>query len=112
MSPRRPRATVLLARGDGTSPTRVPSPRAGREIEARGEKLRRPNDVLKEVCYVRKWYLSSQLLCNACTDHDAMAVCLQGDVIVSFDGVQVGSEGTVPFRSTERIAFRYLISQK
>lgn len=36
----------------------------------------------------------------------------QGDVIVSFDGVQVGCEGTVPFRSTERIAFRYLISQK
>lgn len=36
----------------------------------------------------------------------------QGDVIVSFDGVHVGCEGTVPFRSTERIAFRYLISQK
>lgn len=36
----------------------------------------------------------------------------QGDVIVSFDGVRVGSEGTVPFRSSERIAFRYLISQK
>ncbi|KAF7152262.1 hypothetical protein RHSIM_Rhsim01G0280000 [Rhododendron simsii] len=36
----------------------------------------------------------------------------QGDVIVSFDGVNVGCEGTVPFRSTERIAFRYLISQR
>ncbi|KAF5196937.1 Protease do-like 2 protein, partial [Thalictrum thalictroides] len=36
----------------------------------------------------------------------------QGDVIVSFDGINVGSEGTVPFRSTERIAFRYLISEK
>lgn len=36
----------------------------------------------------------------------------QGDVIVSFDDVHVGSEGTVPFRSNERIAFRYLISQK
>ncbi|XP_020586865.1 protease Do-like 2, chloroplastic isoform X2 [Phalaenopsis equestris] len=36
----------------------------------------------------------------------------EGDVIVSFDGVPVGCEGTVPFRSTERIAFRYLISQK
>ncbi|CAA7399957.1 unnamed protein product [Spirodela intermedia] len=33
----------------------------------------------------------------------------EGDVIVSFDGVQIGCEGTVPFRSTERIAFRYLI---
>lgn len=37
---------------------------------------------------------------------------IQGDVIVSFDDVRVGCEGTVPFRSTERIAFRYLISQK
>ncbi|CAL9069315.1 unnamed protein product [Musa banksii] len=42
----------------------------------------------------------------------ASDVLKEGDVIVSFDGVQVGSEGTVPFRSTERIAFRYLISQK
>ncbi|GMP99960.1 hypothetical protein CsSME_00047232 [Camellia sinensis var. sinensis] len=43
---------------------------------------------------------------------DASNVLKEGDVIVSFDGVHVGSEGTVPFRSTERIAFRYLISQK
>lgn len=39
-------------------------------------------------------------------------VLKEGDVIVNFDGVPIGSEGTVPFRSTERIAFRYLISQK
>ncbi|KAL9235805.1 hypothetical protein vseg_010540 [Gypsophila vaccaria] len=43
---------------------------------------------------------------------DAHNVLKEGDVIVSFDGVRVGCEGTVPFRSTERIAFRYLISQK
>ncbi|KAF8394501.1 hypothetical protein HHK36_020711 [Tetracentron sinense] len=43
---------------------------------------------------------------------DANNVLKEGDVIVSFDGVHVGSEGTVPFRSSERIAFRYLISQK
>ncbi|KAK8654302.1 hypothetical protein V6N13_128273 [Hibiscus sabdariffa] len=43
---------------------------------------------------------------------DAHNVLKQGDVIVSFDDVHVGSEGTVPFRSNERIAFRYLISQK
>ncbi|OMO77851.1 Peptidase S1 [Corchorus capsularis] len=43
---------------------------------------------------------------------DAYNVLKEGDVIVSFDGVNVGSEGTVPFRSNERIAFRYLISQK
>ncbi|GAA0139699.1 hypothetical protein Leryth_004902 [Lithospermum erythrorhizon] len=43
---------------------------------------------------------------------DASNVLKEGDVIVSFDGVRVGSEGTVPFRTNERIAFRYLISQK
>ncbi|CAN4093133.1 unnamed protein product [Withania somnifera] len=43
---------------------------------------------------------------------DVSNVLKEGDVIVSFDGVRVGCEGTVPFRSSERIAFRYLISQK
>ncbi|KAJ4846219.1 Protease Do-like 2, chloroplastic [Turnera subulata] len=43
---------------------------------------------------------------------DANRVLKEGDVIVSFDDVRVGYEGTVPFRSNERIAFRYLISQK
>uniref|UniRef100_A0A0E0KYG2 PDZ domain-containing protein n=1 Tax=Oryza punctata TaxID=4537 RepID=A0A0E0KYG2_ORYPU len=42
----------------------------------------------------------------------ASKVLRKGDVITSFDGVAVGCEGTVPFRSTERIAFRYLTSQK
>ncbi|KAG8067187.1 hypothetical protein GUJ93_ZPchr0005g14300 [Zizania palustris] len=42
----------------------------------------------------------------------ASRVLKKGDVITSFDGVAVGCEGTVPFRSTERIAFRYLTSQK
>ncbi|GFQ02331.1 protease Do-like 2 chloroplastic [Phtheirospermum japonicum] len=43
---------------------------------------------------------------------DASNVLKEGDVIVSFDNVRVGCEGTVPFRSSERIAFRYLISKK
>ncbi|XP_024032027.1 protease Do-like 2, chloroplastic isoform X3 [Morus notabilis] len=43
---------------------------------------------------------------------DVHNVLKKGDVIVSFDDVHVGCEGTVPFRSNERIAFRYLISQK
>ena len=30
----------------------------------------------------------------------------------SFDDVHIGSDGTVPFRSGERISFTYLISQK
>ncbi|CAA2996822.1 protease Do-like 2, chloroplastic [Olea europaea subsp. europaea] len=43
---------------------------------------------------------------------DASNVLKKGDVIVSFDDVRVGCEGTVPFQTTERIAFRFLISQK
>ncbi|XP_010545055.1 PREDICTED: protease Do-like 2, chloroplastic [Tarenaya hassleriana] len=43
---------------------------------------------------------------------DANNLLKEGDVIVSFDDVHVGCEGTVPFRTNERIAFRYLISQK
>ncbi|CAI0446092.1 unnamed protein product [Linum tenue] len=43
---------------------------------------------------------------------DANRVLKEGDVIVSFDNVKVGCEGTVPFRSNECIAFRFLISQK
>ncbi|KAL1550224.1 Protease Do-like 2, chloroplastic [Salvia divinorum] len=42
----------------------------------------------------------------------ASHVLKEGDVIVSFSNIRVGCEGTVPFRSTERIAFRYLVSQK
>lgn len=47
-----------------------------------------------------------------CSNNYLHFLAFQGDVIVSFDGIHIGSEGTVPFRSTERIAFRYLISQK
>ncbi|XP_051142792.1 protease Do-like 2, chloroplastic isoform X2 [Andrographis paniculata] len=43
---------------------------------------------------------------------NASNILKEGDVIVSFENVHVGSEGTVPFRTSERIAFRYLISQK
>ncbi|KAK6937449.1 hypothetical protein RJ641_030957, partial [Dillenia turbinata] len=50
-------------------------------------------------------------------ENPALRACLkvpsnEGDVIVSFDGVHVGCEGTVPFLSNECIAFSYLISQK
>eukprot|EP00891_Asterochloris_glomerata_P000409 jgi/Astpho2/409/fgenesh1_pm.00011_%23_7_t len=34
------------------------------------------------------------------------------DVITHFDGVQVSSDGTVPFRAGERISFGFLTSQK
>ncbi|KAH9329282.1 hypothetical protein KI387_001390, partial [Taxus chinensis] len=42
----------------------------------------------------------------------AKDVLRAGDVIVSFDGVPVANEGTVPFRFSERIAFGFLISEK
>ena len=35
-----------------------------------------------------------------------------GDVLLSFEGVDIGSDGTVPFRLGERINFSFLISQK
>lgn len=34
------------------------------------------------------------------------------DIILSFDGVNVANDGTVPFRHGERIGFSYLVSQK
>lgn len=34
------------------------------------------------------------------------------DIILSFDGVDVANDGTVPFRHGERIGFSYLVSQK
>ncbi|KAL2320098.1 hypothetical protein Fmac_029067 [Flemingia macrophylla] len=34
------------------------------------------------------------------------------DVILSFDGVNIANDGTIPFRHGERIGFSYLVSQK
>ncbi|CAN1725949.1 Protease Do-like 9 [Linum perenne] len=34
------------------------------------------------------------------------------DVLLSFDGVKIANDGTVPFRHGERIGFSYLVSQK
>ncbi|KAJ9562691.1 hypothetical protein OSB04_007851 [Centaurea solstitialis] len=39
-------------------------------------------------------------------------VLCPSDVILSFDGVKVANDGTVPFRHGERIGFSYLVSQK
>ncbi len=36
----------------------------------------------------------------------------KGDVLLSFDGTQIGNDGTVAFRSGERINFSYLVSEK
>ncbi|GAQ91114.1 HrtA/DegP protease [Klebsormidium nitens] len=42
----------------------------------------------------------------------AYNVLKEGDVILSFDGIPIANDGTVPFRSGERISFGYLVSQK
>ena len=34
------------------------------------------------------------------------------DVLLSFDGVPIADDGTVPFRTGERISFHYLVSEK
>ncbi|KXZ47287.1 hypothetical protein GPECTOR_36g14 [Gonium pectorale] len=39
-------------------------------------------------------------------------VLRQNDVLLSFDGVGIANDGTVPFRSGERISFSYLVSNK
>ncbi|XP_066376432.1 protease Do-like 9 isoform X2 [Miscanthus floridulus] len=39
--------------------------------------------------------------------------CLQpSDIVLSFDGIDIANDGTVPFRHGERIGFSYLVSQK
>lgn len=43
---------------------------------------------------------------------NAASLLKPGDIIMSFDNVQIASDGTVPFRTGERIAFSYLTSQK
>lgn len=39
-------------------------------------------------------------------------VLKQYDILLSFDGVDIACDGTVPFRSGERIGFSYLVSKK
>lgn len=42
-------------------------------------------------------------------------VLKKGDILLSFDGIDIandGTDGTVPFRSGERISFNYLVSKK
>ncbi|CAD6339714.1 unnamed protein product [Miscanthus lutarioriparius] len=39
--------------------------------------------------------------------------CLQpSDIVLSFDGIDIANDGTVPFKHGERIGFSYLVSQK
>ncbi|CAD6337117.1 unnamed protein product [Miscanthus lutarioriparius] len=39
--------------------------------------------------------------------------CLQpSDIVLSFNGIDIANDGTVPFRHGERIGFSYLVSQK
>jgi hypothetical protein len=51
-------------------------------------------------------------LTNTLPMHCRMPVSLPGDVLLSFDGTPIANDGTVPFRSGERISFSYLTSTK
>lgn len=42
----------------------------------------------------------------------ANKVLKKGDILLSFDGIDIANDGTVPFRSGERISFNYLVSKK
>jgi len=42
----------------------------------------------------------------------AQKVLKPGDVLMEFDGEVVANDGTVPFRTDERISFTYLVAQK
>ena len=39
-------------------------------------------------------------------------VLKKGDILLSFDSIDIANDGTVPFRSGERISFNYLVSKK
>lgn len=39
-------------------------------------------------------------------------VLQKGDVITQYDGVKIGNDGTIPYRSGERINFKYLVTSK
>ncbi|KAK9820002.1 hypothetical protein WJX72_005011 [[Myrmecia] bisecta] len=66
---------------------------------------------------LRSWYSMGPgrkgvLVRHIAPTSNAAKLLKPDDVIMRFDGVQVACDGTVPFRSGERIAFNYLISQK
>ena len=42
----------------------------------------------------------------------AGALLKRGDIVLAFDGTDIANDGTVPFRSGERISFSYLVSKK
>ncbi|XP_059432692.1 protease Do-like 10, mitochondrial isoform X2 [Corylus avellana] len=43
---------------------------------------------------------------------DAYNILKKDDIILTFDGVPIANDGTVPFRNRERITFDYLVSMK
>ncbi|KAL2482112.1 Protease Do-like 10 [Forsythia ovata] len=43
---------------------------------------------------------------------DAYKVLKKDDIVLSFDGVPIANDGTVPFRNRERITFDHLVSMK
>mmetsp|Transcript_10950 Transcript_10950/g.22820 ORF Transcript_10950/g.22820 Transcript_10950/m.22820 type:complete len:309 (-) Transcript_10950:286-1212(-) len=52
------------------------------------------------------------LICRVEPLTSAFHMLKRADILLSFNGVNVANNGTVPFRSGERISFTYLVSQK
>jgi S1-C subfamily serine protease len=52
------------------------------------------------------------LLCQIEPLAPAYSALQKEDILVSFDGVAIANDGTVPFRQGERIGFSYLVSKK
>lgn len=52
------------------------------------------------------------LIRNLNPTSDAATALKPDDVVMRFDGIEISNDGTVPFRTGERIAFSYLISNK
>ena len=55
---------------------------------------------------------SGILIRNVSPTSSSQGVLKPGDVVLEFEGIEVANDGTVPFRTDERISFTYLVAQK
>jgi hypothetical protein len=104
-----PSSTFLCARSHGPRPA-LPSEPSRRPRKTTSPRARpAPKfDSRVRLCFFAPGVLIRRV--NA-TSH-AASVLQSDDVLLSFDGTAIANDGTVPFRTGERIAFSYLISQK
>lgn len=55
--------------------------------------------------------LTSLPVCFMQPTYPAMKILRRGDVIMKVDGIRVANDGSIPFRSGERVALKYYMSQ-